>query len=208
MANKLVSVNFSISVGAKELQGTAGGLSSQKMNILSKYLTKELKQTGEGTPLGEAGKQARLLIRKRTLKGKDINGNEFKRLQGYRKRTSVLLTYSGKKKQALKKGIITKPTGSVAPPKANLYFKGPMLNSLGYFAGRDRSTKRFAFGITMGFRGNHHGSISNKRLAAIHHRGEGKMPARPFMGLNEGERVSVYKKFKAALTRDFAKRLK
>lgn len=205
-SKKYFSVNITQVLGGRELRASEGGLSSQKLNILSKYLLSDIKKLGPNTPLDIAGREAKRLIRKRTLKGIDRNGNQFKRLSG--KGTRKGSNYNRKKKKALADGKITLPQGSVAPPKSNLYFSGKMLNSIGYFKDKRPGLSRFAFGLTIGLRGSNNQYMSNKALATLHHTGAGKLPSREFMGLTPNERQQVIQKFKSGLTRAFAQKLK
>ena len=205
LAKDLFSANFKMRIDHTSFEGL--GLSSQKANILSKYLISDIKNLGGNQPLEVAGGFAAGLIRKRTLKGIDGFGNKFIQLQGKGKRKNPGANYSLRKKRALAKGTIVAPVGSVRPPNANLYFKGTMLHSIGYFKSKQISGVRFGFGITMSLRGSH-GKISNKRLAEIHHAGNGRLPARPFMRLMHPEVQRMLIKFKAELRRDLLSRVR
>jgi len=98
---------------------------------------------------------------------------------------------SARGKKALGPDVKPIPTGSVSPPKANLYLSGSMLNSLRYWASAQKGAKAT---VTIGV-------SRHKGLANILNQGRRNrpMPARPFIGLSDRERRIVTNKFAASI---------
>jgi len=192
-------------------------------------------------PLREMGAQIKGIIVKRTLRGRDIEGNQFAPLSTKRSAPTPIRLFTFKKDRlgkdrffhgkpliasvqtkkpknggsfALRKGssyaerkaamikqaqhisthnkkgflgataVKPIPTGSVAPPKANLYLSGSLLRNIRSWGSGKRGNLKITVGVSR-----------NKALAAVLQGGRSNMPARPFIGLSNNEHKLVTDRF-------------
>jgi len=125
------------------------------------------------------GNRAVGMIKSRMRRGVGLDGLAFAPLSSRGGKAS----YTAKKRRLIRQGLVKVPSGSVRPPKSNLFLTGKLQRSL-----RAHPTGGKVPGISITAPGN-------KGLANILNSGNGKLPARPFLGLTTGEKEILTKQF-------------
>lgn len=174
---------YSSNSGRAALPSTKGALISIKMDqagLTAKFGFKRMEVirlyaenigSHEAKALNALGIKAVDMVRKRMIHGKQPDGQDFAPLSTKDGKRS----YASKKQYAITKGLIKNPTGSVLPPKSNLFVTGRLRNALYH---RMTGGKHVGIDITMS---------RHKGLAELLDSGSGRLPARPFLTLNGRE---------------------
>ncbi len=156
---------------------TGRNLSFRKLNAIQLF-AENLGAT-ETPLLTNMGNRAVGMLRARMRRGVDLDERPFAQLSSRGGKHS----YAEKKRRFIRQGVVKVPSGSVRPPKSNLFLTGKLQRSL-----RARAIGGKTPGVSITAPGN-------KGLADILNSGTGRMPARPFLGLTAGEKEILTKQF-------------